>query len=295
MSGFRKYSGVEGTSHAKGPRLLRLTNFLVVVTVVLSACFEPPMPSVRVYHQRGALNQTEKTIKELANESVTRERVVKTLGVPIAYKADFVSYIACGRQGGIDFYGEAISYRTGWDGGPQYECYELVITFDEQGRVSGYKKSLVTDVAHSMSEEKRAQNLREFADQGDTLAQMLLEETVLYQAEHGDGAAQYKLYNSDQTRQSKFYWLCRAADSGYAPAQAEVGRLYRWGLLGVKADYQRAYQWYWRANHQVSNSWKSELDDVKHTALSTKTPLTTEIDITSLPSDQCARELLSDF
>lgn len=277
-------------------RFLLLVNILFFIAVTLNACFDYPGPAFRVYDQTGVLNQTENKVKDLANESATRQRVVETLGVPITYQSDYLSYIACGKQGGVDFYViSGTDALAGWEGGPQYDCFEFVITFGKQGRVSGYKKNPVTDVAQSVSEEQRTQNLREFADKGDRLAQLLLEKTVHYQAELGDGRAQYKLYNSEQITGTKLRWLCRAADSGYAPAQAEVGRLYRWGLLGITPDYQRAYQWYWRANRQAPNSWKGELYEIRQTASKTNIQLVIETDVSDLSANQCEHELLSDI
>ena len=83
---------------------------------------------------------------------------------------------------------------------------------------------------------------------------------ILDRAKVENAAAQLQLYWV--TKGSKrLTWLCRAAEKGYPFAQAELGRLYRWGLQGVERNPVKAYQWYWRANKQHPDKWRWELNE----------------------------------
>ena len=257
--------------------------FLLFSTVVVSSCVVPPIPLVHVHHQTGNVQHTQTLIEQLVDESASRERVVEMLGVPISYKKHFLSYIACGRPRHVEIfwspYEEAHEFQ-------QSRCFELVIAIDNQDRVTSYRKTLKYGIVFSDLEQERARNIREYADQGDMLARKLLEQTQGYLLEEGDPVAQYQMYYQEPIRINRLKWLCDAADSGYAPAQAEVGRIYMWGLLGIQQDYLRAYQWYWYANKQNPDSWNDELNDARRMA--TYVP-----PLSDLSPRQCELELLS--
>jgi len=260
---------------------------LLLSTVVVSSCV-PPVPLVHVHHQTGQLQHTQELIEQLVAESANHERVVKILGMPISYKRDALSYIACGRPRHVEIFWSPYEEANEF---PQSRCFEFVIAFDNDDRVTSYRRTLTSGVVSPDMEKERARNLRERADQGDMTAKELYEQTLAYRLKQGDPVALYQMYYRDPIRQHRLISLCRAADSEYAPALAEVGRIYRWGLLDIKQDYLKAYQWYSRANKQDPSSWKSELNDARNMATS-KQPIadTTQV---ALISGQCEKDLLA--
>jgi hypothetical protein len=258
---------------------------LLFFTVVVSACLIPPVPMVHVHHQTGQAENTRKAIEQLVDDSANRERVVEVLGIPIRYKKEFLSYFACGRPRHVEIfwspYEEAHEF-------PQFRCFEFVIALDDHDRVISYREIPTDGIVSPDMEQERARDLSEYADQGDMLARTLLLKTQVYLLNRGNPVAQYQMYYRESNRIDSLKWLCRAADSGYAPAQAEVGRIYMWGLLGIQQDYLRAYQWYWYANKQDPDSYNDELNDARH-MVSNVPPLS------NLSPKKCERELLSNL
>jgi hypothetical protein len=118
------------------------------------------------------------------------------------------------------------------------------------------------------------------------------ENPKMYRAKQKDSLAGYQLYFRGSTRIERLQGLCHSADSGYALAEAEVGRLYRWGLLGVKQDFTKAYLWYWRANAQNPSMWQDELNEVLRKAPSIETLSSAEGVHTEGQGDQCERDLV---
>ena len=115
----------------------------------------------------------------------------------------------------------------------------------------------------------------------------------LASAKSGDMKSQYELYFIAKTHHEKLIWLCKAADSGYPFAQAELGEIYRWGLMGIEQDHQKAYQWYWHAHKQEPRYWKDELEEVSNMIFENDSGMTSEKLIPSkLQPGQCARDLL---
>ena len=257
--------------------------FLLFSTVVVSACVVPPIPLVHVHHQTGNVQHTQTLIEQLVDEAASRVRVVEMLGVPISYKKYFISYIACGRPRHVEIFWSP--YEEAHEL-PQSRCFEFVIAFDNHDRVFSYRKTLKSGIVFSDMEQERARDIREYAEQGDMLARKLLEQSQEYLLEQRDPVAEYQMYYREPNLINRLKWLCRAADSGYAPAQAEVGRIYMRGLLGIQQDYLRAYQWYWHANKQNPDSWYDELNDARR--MTTYVP-----PLSDLSPRQCELELLS--
>lgn len=266
-------------------KLLLIIIVLLLCIGAISACI--PLPIIHVDHRTGKAHHTQNVIEQLVDESASRERVVEMLGIPVTYQKEFLSYIACGKPGAVDFYVIG-GTEVGRNSPPPYNCFEFVIAFDNHDRVTSYSKTITSGIVAPELEEERARKLGKFADQGDILAKKLLEQTLVYRLEHEDPLAQYQMYYRESARVRRLEWLCRAADSGYAPAQAEVGRIYMLGLFGIEQNYQKAYQWYWRANKKNPGGWKYELNDARHMATNVQ-PLS------YLPPGQCERELLSDI
>jgi hypothetical protein len=118
----------------------------------------------------------------------------------------------------------------------------------------------------------------------------LTNEEMLIKAEKGDAAAQLQVYWSS-TGPKRLSWLCRSADAGYPFAQAELARLYRWGLYGVERDLAKAYLWYWHANKQHPEMWKLELNEVLRALLSDEMEPRAKPIPTELQPGQCQRDL----
>jgi hypothetical protein len=111
-------------------------------------------------------------------------------------------------------------------------------------------------------------------------------------AEHRDSLAEYQLYYSGSSRTERLRGLCNSADSGYALAQAEVGRLYKGGLMGVKQDLTKAYFWYSMANKQNPNMWNGELNEVRQKAPSVQRLSSFEGVASEVQDGQCERDFV---
>lgn len=225
--------------------------------------------------------KTESDIKDLVDKNASRDDVIASLGKPMMQDESHISYLICRKGGGVGVF-RAMTVFASFDygflllgDGGQYteyrsetECFKLVLEFDEQNRLIGYKLTELTD-------EER-------------------EKLLLSWAEQGNPEAQYQLYNRVHNRSERLTWLCRSAESGFPPAQAEVGRVYRWGVYGVEQDYKKAYQWYWLANQQVPENWEHELNNAKQVAISWGLQPPSEAEMNGLQAAQYECELLRD-
>jgi len=119
----------------------------------------------------------------------------------------------------------------------------------------------------------------------------LTDEEILARAEEGNAKAQFQLYLSTKGPE-RLSWLCRSADKGYPFAQAELGRLYRWGLQGVQQDFTKAYQWYWRAHKQSPDMWRQELNEALSKVFSADMRSPSKADLTEWQPGQCERDLV---
>jgi hypothetical protein len=251
------------------------------------------MPAFHVWGSSGDLYHIQDELERLIDGSASSEEVVRALGAPMAYHKDTMSYIACGRPMGVDFYvGPHEIYGGGWEEPPRYDCFELVLELGTQDRISGYRKILITDMTQFGSLEERTRTLRGLAEQGDMLAEKLLKETLVYRAEQENSDAQYQLYFRGSSHIERLKWLCRSADSGYPFAQAEVGRLYRWGLQGVEQNFTKAYSWYWRANKQTPAMWKDELNEALRKAFSVEMLSPSKEVMTEWQLGQCEHDIV---
>ena len=119
----------------------------------------------------------------------------------------------------------------------------------------------------------------------------LTDEEILAKAEEGDAVAQLQVYWSTKGPK-RLSWLCRSADNGYPLAQAELGRLYRWGLQDVEQNLTKAYQLYWRANKQRPDKWRHELNEALRGVFSVEMRPSSKGDLTEWQPGQCERDLV---
>ena len=274
-----------------------LLNFIlyVVYCSAISGCIAVPL------HSDENVHKTEWVIKRLVLDKASYSEVVSRLGTPVRQRStkdennnatyfNNVEYVICQTTGGLGILPLLFTYPAtpGFDEPPliefraEQECFEYVLEFDSNEILTGYSK-----IASTKSSSK--------SPSGTYLTQEEIRIASLRkQANDGYIESQYQLYYTRKTPvEERLMWLCRAADSGYPLAQAEVGRLYRWGLHGVKQDYRKAYNWYWHANKLSTDSWKSELQDARQLVFSTKEGDLSVLDLPSFNPGQCERELLS--
>ena len=248
------------------------------LAIILTGCVPIPIaPSGEIY-------SLENTIDTLVNESATKNEVITKLGFPLKYDDTRMSYKACINPGGFDI---LIAFPYG--GGhiekirEDVECYELVLEFNDHIHLNGYKKEPYSYLNFQLTREELEEFILNFQ-----LTRQEKEEIFLLFAEQGTHEAHYQMYYRSSKRNEKLSWLCGAADSGNHLAQAEVGRLYRWGLHGIKQDHRKAYQWYWLANKRAPDSWRYELNETKRMIAieEAETPK-------AMVPGQCKREFLS--
>lgn len=102
---------------------------------------------------------------------------------------------------------------------------------------------------------------------------------------------QYQLYYRASSNMERLKWLCNSADRGYPHAQAEVGRIYKWGLLGIPSDQKRAYVWYSLAIKKHPAGWEDEYLTTRET-LSPEQLLEAEEMLADWEPGQCERHLV---
>ena len=168
--------------------------------------------------------------------------------------------VTSGENGALKFSDECIAYQDNGDvGTPGSRCrltvelakgiepHHIAITswqfsFDsvKPSRASteraDAKKSI--DPPYPVSDELA--NLQKKATSGDIVAQYLT--GVVFLSGLGVKADGQKALD----------WLHKAADQGYAPAQAELGHAYESGWAGIKVDNAEAMEWYRKAADQGS-------------------------------------------
>jgi len=238
--------------------------FPFLMISALAGCIGIPVPTL----PSGEVYSFENDIDDLVDKAATKNEVISELGMPIRYSE--MSYRVCREGVGVWIMPCPECVIPG-----KSKCYYFTLEFNENNHLVGYKKYKPYRYFELTREKTKQQ--------------------ISYLANQGDGEAQYDMYGLVESRGEKLKWLCRSAVSGYPLAQAEVGRIYRWGLLSVKQDYQMAYLWYRRANKQKPYSWEDETADARNMAVSTDLQPVFESDSNELLLDQCMRDLVGDL
>jgi hypothetical protein len=200
-------------------------------------------------------NIADDELNELINKSASREDVIDRYGRPLRYREHEFSYETCEKE-------------------PVLVCDELILEFDAQDGISGFRKLPLKSQPDQNAEDI---NLRKLGKQGDAIAQKLWEHSETYytsqqediveerkenerkrkvkekeiasqlkkRAESGDPEAQFELYMIQGKNQPK--WLCRSADNGYTKAEMWLGYVFETGTFGFTVDNTQSYLWYRRA------------------------------------------------
>ena len=193
------------------------------------------------------------SIEDLVDKTATKSEVIEKLGNPLRYRKTSMSYKACGKTAGI---GYIICVPYACDGGAfvSSECFELSLKFDEKNHLLSYQE-IPWQENYDPAEEDMM--LMKLADQGDTLAMRLWEQssTYMYSEEYENELIKridngnntslpaWKLYLIRGRRPEDIKLLCQAADGGIKQAQMRLGRSYRVGD-GVVRNIEKTYMWY---------------------------------------------------
>jgi hypothetical protein len=174
------------------------------------------------------------------------------------------------------------------------ECVALVKKTDLPTKCLGDMEILGLKI-NCRKVNKRTENIKARNDGklSDVKVKWCDEDLAMNFAEHRDSLAEYQLYYSGSSRIERLTGLCHSADSGYALAQAEVGRLYKVGLMGVKQDLAKAYFWYSLANKQNPNMWQNEMNEIRQKARSVEILASSEGVASEVQGGQCERDLVT--
>jgi hypothetical protein len=251
--------------------ILKATSFLpLLIAILLLSCI--PIPYTIDYADAPDPDEVVSQLQKLQSSGASRSTVIETLGRPLRYRQDHISYEVC-----KDIYGVAILIGLMYYGGgftayeSDLQCFELRIDFDEHEKLKCYRE-LPRDWKYDEQEEDLT--LKELGKQGDAIAQRLWKQSRTYytsqdnevieeriennqertnkrellstslksKAEAGDAEAQYQLFLLEDRIPVK--WLCRAADQEYFNARLELAYLYGSGAYGFPQDFKRSYIWY---------------------------------------------------
>jgi TPR repeat protein len=224
----------------------RLTTYALLLCAVCLTAGCIPFPIL----PGDDIQKTENDIDELLNNNSSRSDVIKSIGYPALQYGSIMGYRACRHTAGIGYilcigYGCTSGAFVGSD------CFELILEFDDDDYLTGYKKSPF-DHYKSLDRE-RPERVRQ---EDEPL------EDAKKRAEKGDADAMYRVYLSMSKEYSEpvsaWELLCGAADQGYENAQIEVAywhresnwefakhnRVYWLQKAGVQADDRIAYLWY---------------------------------------------------
>lgn len=249
-------------------KLLLVLSLLAVIS--LFSCI--PVPYTVDYDDAPDLDEIEKQVKNLQLSGSHRSLVVETLGRPLRYRQNRISYEACKDPHAVDMVivgiysaHDVATYKS------DLKCYEVWLDFGSDERLKSYS---VLPRDWNLDEIEEDLHLRKLGQQGDTTARRFWKQSRTYytsqdkivveerienereyeikrkavssdlktRAEAGNAAAQYKLFLLEN--RVPVVWLCRAADQGYMDARIELAYLYRSGAYGFTQDYTRAYVWY---------------------------------------------------
>jgi hypothetical protein len=195
---------------------------LAAVASAVIGCVGIPYPS-----HGGPASKLENELDGLIQASADRTAVEKKLGEPAIHRRDTFSYLACREPWGI------ILVFVGGIGGSgpvgDWECFEFILSFDEQGLLKTYRTKTISKSLQKNS-NKRSWDVNE--------------KELIELAHQNDMHAQYQLFANEHS--DKLTWLCRSAEQGYYKAQWKLAFFYAHGLHGFRKDPVLAYYWYSR-------------------------------------------------
>jgi len=160
---------------------------------VIAGCIAVPLPPGQ------SVYKSESDIKELLDNGTSRDKVIKSLGRPARQYESDISYRACRKGTGvfvmiiIPFVGGGGDVHRG-----ERECYELILHFDNNNRLTSYNKYPF--------DPPFSDNFK--TPDGEALP------TIRLMAEKGIPESQWRLYNEYGRKPEDEIWLCRSADNG---------------------------------------------------------------------------------
>jgi hypothetical protein len=198
-------------------RLQTLVLLLCIVGMIAGCIPIPILPTSEVH-------ETENDIDDLLDNNASRSDVIKSLGSPNRQYESVISYKVCRNTSGVAFILCVPLACTGGElNSPETECFELILKFDGNDYLTGYKKA-------------------PFEGEYQTPDGIKLG-IIRLMAEQGFPESQWRLYDESGRQPEDIIWLCRSADNGIAKAQLHVGRLY-WDASYIHQNKIKAYVWY---------------------------------------------------
>jgi TPR repeat protein len=176
----------------------------------------------------GEVHETENDVDELLDNNASRGDVIESLGIPTRQHESAISYLVCRKAVGIGYI-ICLPYQCAGGDLRGTECFELILEFDDNYRLAGYKKlSFESDFktpAGSIWETTYPKILRE-------------------QSNYGDVESQFNLYLIEKENPENIKRLCHLAGRmGHTKAQMEIARLY-WRRNDIDDNRSKSYMWY---------------------------------------------------
>jgi len=240
--------------HAALPATLRLL-FLIGILMFPVACVYVPLPDVGHKSGRAVISEKDMDTLKAGEGAITRKQILLILGDPNErYNRD--EYFCYAWERMIGFWMIAGADPSGYGGffaaGDTIgKVHFLCMQFNPDSRlahIEHIESELFGDV-----EEDRKVVMRGWSKSasGDALKvtydyynlDRIRREVIQALAVDGFPEAQWRLYDEFGKKPDDRAWLCRSADSGYAKAQLEVGRIY-WDNTGIPKHKIKAYVWY---------------------------------------------------
>ena len=162
------------------PKLFLLI-FSLWSSITLTSCVPIPYPPTNLSDEEitrlGQYHVGKKEAKKLLKDSASRKKVIETLGRPLRYRADNITYNTCHWKGGI---GLIVPYPWPmpiYESGGDKKCYALIFSFDSDNNLI---KMHETSESLAISEKEEDMALRKFGLEGDRIAQSLWLESRSY-------------------------------------------------------------------------------------------------------------------
>jgi hypothetical protein len=224
---------------------------VVIAIMALSGCIYIPTPDHGYVSGRAVITDDAiQAVRERVDVN-SRESILLDFGEPnLRYNHDEYFCYGWASIQGYWFTGDPSGYG-GATGGAVPRTHWLCMQFDQSGILKHVEE--IAPLSFWNADDLRDETLRKWSESGsveeirvtyeDYDLDEIRREIIHALAVDGFPEAQWRLYDEFGKKPDDRVWLCRSADSGYAKAQLEVGRIY-WDNSGIPKHRIKAYVWY---------------------------------------------------
>lgn len=281
-SGIRKFRLADDGSLVLEENSTYLAHFTFVIPVVVKST------SHTIWY-RGSGRSRFYTFRELAQiveNAESRGDLITWLGTPVKEHESAISYMACQDSDEVEFVLNGIYYEAAYqENHVPTECFELILKFDNNHRLTSYKKTPIAALYYKTPEVIMADNIRLMKEQGIP-------------------DPPWRLYAEGGRKPEDVLWLCNAADIGHTFAQMELGRIY-WRRNDISSNRSKSYMWYMIAaasninngiyrDESIQKRAQVEVEYKRETVLTEEQLINAVQLLLMWEPGQCERELIPD-